>query len=142
MNREPKYLPKRGTAAGGYTLVEVLVAAALLAVAVAAAASLALSMVSQEESNTRIARAFNQQEQAARLYQLGLDPTTVTNLLPPEPNVVSISFTTSTLTVAGVGDVDQAVCSMVFHGGTPLTSDSVVPVLRTNNIVVIRPTIR
>jgi len=125
-----------------YSLVEVLVASVLLAVAIAAAAVLALTMAAQEENNTRIGRAFNLQEQAARLYQLGLEPTTIASLLPAESNVTSIVFTTNSLTVSGVGDVNQATCRMIFHAGTPITSDSLSPALRTNDIVVIRPSIR
>lgn len=126
----------------GYTLVEVLVAATLLALAVGAAAALAFAMSSQEESNAKVARAINLQEQAARLYQLGMAPNSIYAILPPVTNVTSISFITSSLAVTGVGSVEKAECAMIFHSGQPLTSDEPVPALRTNNIVIIRPSIR
>jgi len=123
-----------------YTIIEVMVAAGILVVGMAAAAALALTMVSQEEANARVARAFNMQEQAVRLFQLGLDPAEVMALLPPEDNVV-LSFDVGTTNVAGVGTVERAECEMVFDAGTPLAS-SASPVSRTNTVVVIRPTIR
>lgn len=127
---------------GAYSIVEALIAATLLALALAAAAVLALTMTAQEENNSRIARAYNLQEQAARLYQLGLEPATIASLLPAESTVISISFNTNSVPIAGVGDVDQSTCRMIFQAGTPITSDSLTPASRTNDVVVVRPSIR
>lgn len=134
---------------GGYTLVEVLIAAGLLGLAVAAAASLALAMASQEQQNARVARAINQQEQAVRLYQMGVDPTTILALLPPDRNVVSISFDSSTLAVSGVGNLEKAICRMTFDvnevlddGSRSILASTNAAPLRTNNIVALRPSIR
>ncbi|MEI6338798.1 MAG: hypothetical protein WCQ57_09485, partial [Verrucomicrobiota bacterium] len=97
----------------------------------------------QEEANARVARAFNIQEQAARLYQLGLEPPEILAIIPPEPNVTSLTFTASTNIVAGVGTIEVAACKLVFHSGVPMTSaNTTTPVARTNNLVLVRPSIR
>ena len=111
-----------------YTLIEVLVAAGLLVFAIAAAASLAGSMLAQEESNARIARALNYQEQAGRLYHLGDAVTNITTKLPTEPAVDSLDFTTGSTNLAGV-DLETAECVLTFSGGE-----------RTNTVFLVRPT--
>jgi len=127
----------------GYTIVEVMVAAGILVIGIAAAASLALTMVSQEEANARVARAFNIQEQAARLYQLGLEPSEILAIIPPESNVTALTFTTSTSNVTGVGAIELAACRLVFHAGVPMASaNTATPVARTNNLMLVRPSIR
>jgi len=126
-----------------YTIIEAMVAAGILLVGVVAAAGLALTMVSQEEANARVARAFNVQEQAGRLYHLGLSPTEILAILPPEPNVEAISFDAASTNVAGVGDIEIATCRMVFHSGAPMTDAAAEdPTLRTNDVVLVRPSIR
>jgi hypothetical protein len=118
-----------------------MVAAGILVVGIAAAASLALTMVSQEEANAQVARAFNTQEQAAHLYQLGLEPSGIAAILPAEPNVVSLTFDTSTNVVTNVGSVERADCEMIFDSGSPMASGGTA-VSRTNEIVLMRPSIR
>jgi hypothetical protein len=124
--------------------VEALVAAAILVIGVAAAASLAFTMVSQEEGNARVARAINLQEQAARLYQLGLRPTganSIASILPADSGVVSITFATGTADVANVGTVETATCEMTFTSGAPLT-DTNTSINRVNDLTVVRPSTR
>lgn len=125
----------------GYTIVEALVAAAILAIGVAAAASLALTMVSQEESNARVARAINLQEQAARLYQLGLTPSTIAGILPADSGVSSITFAATAVTGSNIPSIDSASCQMNYSAGAPLT-DSTAVVVRTNYLTVVRPSFR
>ncbi len=127
----------------GYTLIEVLVASAVVLMGIAAAAALSLTMVAQEEANVRVARALNLQEQAGRLYQLGLSPSTISSILPPEPNVVSLTFSAGAVTVTNAGTMDVADCELVFFSGSPFTSaDGGESVLRTNELKVVRPSIR
>ena len=126
---------------GGYTIVEALVAAAILVIGVAAAASLAFTMVSQEEGNARVARAINLQEQAARLYQLGLSPTAIAAILPADSGVTSITFNTANTVVAGVGTVEMGTCEMTFTSGAPLT-DTISSIGRVNDLSVVRPSTR
>jgi prepilin-type N-terminal cleavage/methylation domain-containing protein len=125
----------------GYTLIEVMVAAAIVAAGVAAAAILAMTMNSQQEASARLARAFNTQEQAARLYQLGLDPATITNILPAEPGVISLGFTGTTTSINLIGSTEIAVCELVYDAGSLMIADGSAAV-RTNEVVVVRPSIR
>lgn len=126
-----------------YTIIEAMVAAGILLIGIAAAAGLALTMVSQEEANVRVARALNVQEQAGRLYQLGLEPAEILAIIPPEPNVDALIFNAATTNVAGVGAVEIAECRLIFHAGTPMTdANAEDPVARTNAVILVRPSIR
>jgi type II secretory pathway pseudopilin PulG len=140
---------KRTTAA--YTLIEVLVAAAILMIAVGAAGALALATVTQEETNARIVRCLNLHEQAVRLYQLGLDPSVVSAVLPVDPAVVSLVFTTHNLPISDLGTVEQADSTLTFTT-SPLAADwtaqtwssgpSSDSARRTSQITAIRPSLR
>lgn len=111
---------KRSRAA--YTLIEVLVASALIALVLAGAAAMALIVVTQEEIGARVARVVNYQEQAVRLWQLGLEPSTIQTILPGEPAITSLAFDTSTVTLTGVGNVEHAVCTITFLPNQGATS--------------------
>ncbi len=128
--------------ARGYTLIEVLIAAVLVAIGAAAAAMLSLTMVSQQLTSVTVARALNYQEQACRLYQLGLDQTTITNILPRESGVTSLTFSTSSVTLTNVGIVHLAVCTNTYNVGSLLTSSGTAAATQTNVVAVVRPSIR
>lgn len=104
----------------GYSLVEVLVVSAVLALIIAGMAAMALVVETQNEVNARVARAINYQEQAARLFQLGMDtdyidPTSASSLLPYESCVSSLTFSSPvTNTITGVGNVVKTTCTMVY----------------------------
>jgi type II secretory pathway pseudopilin PulG len=135
-----------------FTLVEALVAAAVLLVAVSAAAVIALATLSQEETNMRIARCLNLHEQAMRLYQLGIAPDTINALLPPDTAITDAPvFTTQTLTIANLGTVEHAESTITYS--TTSSADDWVPgtwssgeksgtALRSNTLTAIRPSIR
>lgn len=125
----------------GYTLVETLVASGILLVAIGAAVSLAVTMTAFEEGNAKVSRAFNYQEQAARLYQLGFTPDEITGLLPAESAVGSQQFTTNSVTIANLGTVETATLQMVYQSGATITS-STAGVNQTNTVTVVRPSIR
>lgn len=136
-------IAKRYSAAGrsqAYTLVEVLIAAAILAIGVMAAATLSLAMVNQQKSAAKMARALNVQEQAARLYQLGIASGSITNLLPMPTGAV-ITFSNETTVDLPVGDCQLVVCRLVYSAGNYLlTTNSEAAV--TREVRVLRPTIR
>jgi type II secretory pathway pseudopilin PulG len=116
-----------------YTLVEVLIAAAILFLVVAAAASLSGGLTTQEILAQRTAIAINHQEQAARLWQLGLTPAAITNtLLLPHSSVSSLTFTESAVTRDGIGSMQSAQLRMVY-------SIDDVPGSRTNDLILLRP---
>jgi type II secretory pathway pseudopilin PulG len=134
-----------------YTLIEVLVAAGVLLIAVSAAAALALATVTQEETSARVARCLDLHEQAARLYQLGLDPSTVTNILPVDPASVSLVFTTQSLAIPNLGTVDQATTTLTYlttpqaaawTAGSWTGGESSTTGRRTSTLTVIRPSLR
>ncbi len=129
----------------GYSLIEVVIAGALLVIGIAAAGLFAHTMLLQQEASSRVAMAFNMQEQSARLFQLGLAPSAITNILParvvgtgnPNADQISLQFTVVTNTVAGAGDVEQATITMVFPAARQ--TDGTL-VLRTNSVTAVRPT--
>jgi len=88
-----------------YTLIEALVGSAVLMIGISAAASLSLSLVTQEEINERSVRALNYQDSAAMLIQLGVPSNQIAGLLPDEPVVNSIAFTSKNLSVTDSGGV-------------------------------------
>lgn len=122
----------------GYTLIEVMIASALLAVGIAAAAILALTMTSQQEASARVARALNYQEQAGRLYQMGVSYGTITNILPGEAGVSTMTFDEADLVLASVGTVRAMTSTLVYRAGS-LVSSAGSNSLETNVVIVIRP---
>ena len=66
----------------GYTLAEVLVASAIISLAMGGAVRLIATMQIQEEAAREGSVAYNLQENAGRLWQLGLSPATVAKLIP------------------------------------------------------------
>ena len=131
----------------GYTLVEALIAAAILVIGIVGAAMFANSIVMNQEASALVSRAVNTQEQAARLYALGLSPTTITNILPeqtvagttPPPGSLAFSFTTNTNSFTGVGTMETAEIRVIF----PVTRQTDGTITRrTNDVFVVRPSIR
>ncbi len=138
-------------AARGYSLIEVLVAAAILMIGVAATASMALTITTQAEANTVISRMLNLQEQAARLFQLGLDPIDITTVLPRDPAQISLTLPRSTNSVVGIGSIEQIRCTITFKSNFEALPVTVTPetwsggdpsALRTSVITAVRASIR
>ncbi len=109
----------------GYTLVEVLVASGILMMGISAACLMSLAMVTQEEMNFRIARCLNLQENAARMYQLGLAPTDISGssgILPGNPDI-TYAWTAASATLTGVGTMSgQTLTATIFP--TPVSSNA------------------
>jgi len=129
-----------------YTLVEMLIAGGILMAAIAAAALLASSVIKAQEGNERVLRALNVQEQAARLYQIGLSrdqivnllPETVTNVATPPEGTLTLNFATNQVNVTGSGTLHVATNTLIF----PVTRDNNGMLIhRTNTVLVVRPSI-
>jgi len=134
--------------AQGYSLVEVMVAAAVVAIGLTAAAVLVGTLMQQQELNAASLRAANLQEQAVKLYRLDLRPDTIVSLLPessqqsgtPPAGGYSISFSRAAPTNVEVDGtavlLDRTGCNMVFAslGGTGA--------LLTNTVTIVRPSLR
>jgi prepilin-type N-terminal cleavage/methylation domain-containing protein len=132
----------------GYSLVEVMVAAAIVAVGLTAAAVLASTLMQQQELNAATLRAANLHEQAAKLYRLDLRTGDIYRLLPeecvggstPPANGYALSFSRAVATNIPVNGTDVALeqtdCVMVF------ASPGANGALTTNNVTIVRPSIR
>ena len=132
-----------------YSLIEVLIAGAILLVGIAAAAILSNALYTQEATDIRITQALNMQEQAARLWQLGLEKSTITNILPvkcsslaspPSDSIHLVFNETTNTTLSGIPVDILSPLQIVFVTGVdPVGS----PVYRTNSAgTVVRPTNR
>lgn len=140
--------PPDGRARSAYSLIEVLIAAGVLLTGIAAIAMMSHTMFLQEEANGRITRALNLQEQAAKLWQLGLSPGTITNVLPekcvstnpPGADAVCLTFTTNAnITGLGNSPAESINLNIVFHSATYANGTAVY---QTNDVTVIRPSTR
>ena len=116
----------------GYSLIEVVASAAVIAVGMAGATSLSSTIMAQQDLTWRVSVARNYQENMARLWQIGLSPAEVIAIMPTasgnpllseviggSPTIVSngqvnednlgvmesasMSFTINTANVAGAG---------------------------------------
>ena len=132
-----------------YTLIETLVASAVIMVAIGAASSLSLAMVTQEEMSERTVRATNYLENVATLYQLGMNTSEILALLPTEPTVTNLTFTPKTVSITGLGNVDMVDIAMTYlpsnskginatstkswtGGNNDITRSHLVEVMRSN----------
>lgn len=131
-----------------YSLIEVLIASGILLTGIAAIAMMAHTMFLQEEANGRITRALNLQEQAARLWQLGVSNNIITNILPekcvasspPGADAVCMTFSNNAdITSLGSGVVQSVNLNIVFHSATYASG---TPVYQTNSVTVVRPSTR
>lgn len=133
----------------GYSIIEVLVAAGVIALAVGAAAVLARSAILQADSNARVARAANLQEQVAALYRQGYDFAAITNILPETfvtntptaADTFRLTFGSVTNTISGSGstNVQMTNSTIVFQSG--LETDGSFD-WRSNSAVLVRPRTR
>ena len=131
----------------GYTLVEVVIAGAVIAVGMAGAASLSSSMMAQEELSWRVSVARNYQENMVRLWQLGLSPSEALNLIPSasgNPKLSEVIGAAPTLTatgqsnVAAMGVMESAVCSFTINTANVAGAGAG----GTNQVTVYRPTLK
>lgn len=141
----------------GYSLIEVVIAAAIAAIGVAAGAVLVNTLVAQEEMNSGAVRAANLQEQAARLYRLGLtNPQDLYNILPevcsaastPASGTFSLVFGTATPVTNNValeGGGSAAIshlntsCTIIYASVPDATGQAAY---LSNTVTVIRPSLR
>ena len=141
----------------GYSLVEVVLAAAVAAIGAAAGAAMVSTLVVQQEANAGAVRASNLQEQAVMLYRLGLTNTQdICNILPevctpsgtPAAEAYTLSFGapvtgSANASLAGGSQVSVAYqvvpCTIVYASAVPGTSQ--VSYL-SNTVSFVRPGIR
>ncbi len=136
----------------GYTLVEVLVASALLGLAIGGAVSLSATMNVQNVAALTSAVAQNYQDNASRLWQVGLTPSEALNVLPhvtdnadlqdaivpagTAPGQQVTFGTAGTTTLANsMGTLESIPCTVTIRSPVSTTN-------RTLTLQVYRPTIR
>jgi prepilin-type N-terminal cleavage/methylation domain-containing protein len=134
--------------APGYSLVEVLVAAAVVAVGLTAAAMLVSTLMQQQELNAATLRAANVQEQAAKLFRLDVSPALIREILPevcvsgsvPPAGGYSVIFSRLRPTNIMVDDtaVSLEAASLQLIYQSPLGAGT----LGTNVVPIVRPSIR
>lgn len=143
--------------ARGYSLVEVVMAAAIVAIGIAAGAAMVNTLVVQEELNADAVRAANLQEQAVMLYRLGItSPQDIYNILPepcsgsgaPTARAFSLTFGapsatnfSAALSAGGLANVACQVVSCTVVYATPVAGSSQV-VYSSNSLSFVRPAIR
>lgn len=133
--------------AAAYSLVEVMVAAAVVAVGLTAAAVLVGTLMQQQELNAAALRAANLQEQAVKLHRLDLSSSAIRSILP-EPCVASgtppsggytlsfsVASSTNFLVDGTVVNLDRTSLTLVYPA--PAVSGNV-----TNRVDVFRPATR
>jgi prepilin-type N-terminal cleavage/methylation domain-containing protein len=136
----------RGFARSGYTLIEVLVASGLVAAAIGAAARLSIAMTQQEEMARTQASAIRYAEAVARLWQLGVNPSSVMLAQTQDavlaegaaPTAMTYNISTPTATSMGTdggiaqGTVESATVTVTYRpygstANTTLTLDVLRP---------------
>ncbi len=133
---------------GGYSLIEVLIAASVVAIGLTAAAALVGTLMAQQELNAASLRAANLQEQAAKLHRLDLNSSTIRGLLPescvgtgtPPAGGFTLRFFPA-LTITNAVDtneitIERTVCRIVF------ANPAAAGTYRTNDVSIVRPTTR
>lgn len=135
------------TRAAGYTLIEVVAAAAIVAVGIAGAVSLSSSMMLQEDLSWRVSVARNYQENLAFLWQLGLSPNEVNNLMPSAAGNPKLSEVIGASPIlVNMGEVDEdAMGRMEAAVSTFTVGTASIPgagPASANAVTVYRPTLR
>jgi len=107
----------------GYTLIELLAAASIIAIGTTAAVSLSASIMLQEELAFRVAVTRNYQENMVRLWQLGLSATQAASLMPDQSQNPILQtaiqgnpalIDTGVVTLSGTS-VESATCTAVIN---------------------------
>ena len=132
----------------GYSLAEVLVASAIIGLAVGGGIRLVATLGIQERASNDYSVATNLQDNAARLWQLGLSPAEVNAILPSTLNNsdlagavtatanVPITWGTSSMTglANSMGTVESISCTVTIINPTGGTN-------RSRTIQICRPNV-
>lgn len=132
-----------------FSLVEALIAAAIVAIGLTAAASLVGALMAKEEINTVSLRAANLHEQAVTLYRLGISPAKIREILPescsesttPAAGAFGLTFGAPVPTTYAASDgtsfaVTTTASTLVFPVTAP---DGSVLSYRSNTVTIVQP---
>ena len=133
----------------GFSLVEALMAAAIVAVGLTAAASLVGVLMAKEEVNSISLQAANLHEQAVTLYRLGLSPARIRAILPEtcadtsSPAAGTFGLTFGAPTAVSCTASDGSVFNVLSTASTltyPMTTpDGTVLSYGTNSVTIVQP---
>ena len=132
-----------------FSLVEALIAGAIVAIGLTAAASLVGALMAKEELNSSALRAANLHEQAVMLFRLGLSPDRIREILPeafadtatPVASAFGLTFggavsTNCTASDGTVFTVGSIASTLVY----PITApDGSVLSYRSNTVTIVQP---
>jgi type II secretory pathway pseudopilin PulG len=132
-----------------FSLVEAIIAAAIVAIGLTAAASLVGALMAKEELNTVSVRAANLHEQAVMLYRLGLSaerirailPETCTESTTPSAGTFGLVFGSPVVTECTASDgsefdVKSTISTLYFPVTAP---DGSVLSYRSNALTIVQP---
>ncbi len=133
----------------GFSLVEAMIAAGIVAIGLTAAASLVGALMAKEEINSISLRAANLQEQAVTLYRLGLPPARIREILPdtvtdtttPAAGTYGLSFGSPSTVSCTASDgsnftVTDVTCTLTY----PITApDGSVLSYRSESVSIVTP---
>lgn len=133
----------------GFSLVEAMIAAGIVAIGLTAAATLVGALMAKEEVNSISLRAANLQEQAVMLYRLGLSPGRIREILPdpctdsatPAPGTYGLTFGAPSSVSCSASDgsdfrVTSTTCTLTY----PITGpDGSVLSYRENSVTIAQP---
>ena len=132
-----------------FSLVEALIAAAIVSIGLTAAASLVGALMAKEEINTVSLRAANLHEQAVVLYRLGLSPAKILEILPETcsesgaPSAGTFGLVFGSQSGSQQTASDGTVFSVVSTPSTlffPVTApDGSVLSYRSNSVTIVQP---
>ena len=133
-----------------YSLVEVLSASGILLMGIGAVLSLSHGTLSQEEVTRQLARGYCFQENAAKLYYLGLEPEEIIDLLPLDTTELELNFTDSYMVRVNDVEVEASSVSVkikspnsfTINNNLSLNSHEKNPGRDLPSIEVYRPTTR
>jgi prepilin-type N-terminal cleavage/methylation domain-containing protein len=132
-----------------FSLVEALIAAAIISIGLTAAAALVGALMAKEEINTVSLRAANLHEQAVMLYRLGLAPAKIRQILPetctesttPSAGTFGLTFgSSSTLQETASDGTTFSVVTTPSTLVYPVTApDGSVLSYRSNTVTIVQP---
>jgi len=108
----------------GYSLVEVLASTVVIGIGMTAAVSMSSTAMLQEEMSWRVNIGMNYQENAVRLWQLGLDRSDILEVLPTNPALNDILVNTPAripITLGNTGEVSSLLASLLENAATSIT---------------------
>jgi len=116
----------------GYTLIEVLAAAAIISIGTTAMVSLSSTLMLQEELANRVSVTRNYQENTVRLWQLGLSTVQITALMPSLTQNAILQqalYSSPTLVESGLTTVNGVVMETALC--TAIVNNSLTPAAKT-----------